>query len=131
MDFDIREGLQHTSQKQVELNDTAKHYGSGTLEVFATPAMIALMENAAMQAVANHLPEHLDTVGISIDVEHTNASAVGAMVNATAILTKIEGRRLFFLLKAKEGDKEIGKGVHVRFIIEKEKFMNKLKQQGS
>jgi predicted thioesterase len=128
MEFDIRGGMQHTSTIVVEEKDTAKHYGSGTLDVLATPAMIALMENAAMLAVAQHLPEALDTVGIEIEVEHSNPSDIGATVNATAVLTKIKGRRLFFLLKANDETGEIGRGTHVRYIIDKNKFMNKLKR---
>lgn len=126
MDFDIREGLRYTSVKTVDKPDTAIHYMSGNLEVLATPAMIALMENAAMMSVKQHMPEYLDTVGIEISVEHTRASAIGAKVEAIAILTKIEGRRLYFLIRATDELGEIGQGKHVRCIVDKQKFMSKL-----
>jgi predicted thioesterase len=126
MKFDLREGLQHISKKIVEEKDTAIHYGSGGLSVFATPAMIALMENAAMLSVTGYLPKNMDTVGISVEIEHTKASSVGTTIETTAVLTKIEGRRLMFLVKANDENGEIGKGVHIRYIIEKEKFMSKL-----
>ena len=125
----LKEGLQYTSKIKIEEKHTAIYYGSGGLSVFATPAMVALMENAAMLSVAEYLPQGMDTVGVSVEIEHTKASPFGAVIEATAVLTKVEGRKLIFSLKANDEKGEIGKGTHVRYIIDKVKFMNKL--QGS
>ena len=126
MEFSIREGLQYTSSKKITEHDTAAYLGSGMLDVYATPAMVALMENAAMLSVAAHIPDNMNTVGVAMDVEHIKASAVGTKVSATAILSKMEGRRLFFLIKVVDEYGEIGRGFHVRVVIEKDKFMSKL-----
>ncbi len=77
-------------------DNTAASMGSGDLPVFATPAMVALMENAAMQAVAGKLPEGATTVGAEMNVTHIKPSGLGAAVTATAVLTAVEGRKLTF-----------------------------------
>lgn len=94
--------------------------------MLATPRMIALMENAAMLAVAPALAPGETTVGGQILVSHLKPSAIGATVSATAVLTKVEGRKLTFSLSAVEGDKLIGEGTHVRFIVNREKFLSTL-----
>jgi len=96
------------------------------MEVLATPRMIALMENAAMLAVAPALAPGETTVGGQISVSHLKPSAVGATVTATAVLTHIEGRKLTFSITASEGDKRIGEGTHIRFIVNREKFLSSL-----
>ena len=123
----LKEGLTHTSRLVVSEAVTAARLGSGDMAVLGTPALLALMENAAMLAVAEHLPEGATTVGGHIDASHLKPSAVGAEVSATASLTKVDGRRLHFKLEAHEGDALIGEGTHVRFIVERERFMSKLK----
>ena len=111
----------------VSEKDTALAMGSGGLEVFATPAMVALMENAAMMAVADCLPEGSTTVGIEISTSHLKASAVGAVVVAEATLEEVDGRRLLFSLKAWDDAGVIGEGKHTRFIVDRERFLSKLK----
>ena len=119
-------GTTHTSYHIVAPEDTAIAQGSGQLEVLATPRLVALMENAAMLAVAPSLSPEETTVGGMISITHLSPSAVGAEIAATAVLDKIEGRKLFFTVSAKEGDKLIGEGTHVRFIVNKERFISKL-----
>lgn len=126
MDTNLTEGLTYTSTLTVGENDTAIALGSGNLPVLATPRMMALMENAAMLCVADALPEGCSTVGGHIESSHLRPSKVGAEVSAIATLTKVDGKKLFFDVKAMMGDVVIGEGTHLRFIIDKEKFMQKL-----
>lgn len=122
----MTEGITYTSQLIVEEKDTAAAIGSGDLPVLATPRMMALMENAAMLCVAPYLPEGTTTVGGHIESSHLQPSKIGAEVTATATLTKIEGKKLSFLVKASMGETIIGEGTHLRFIVDKEKFLSKL-----
>ena len=119
-------GLTYTSTLVVSKDHVAAVMGSGDLHVFATPAMVALMENAAMLAVANHLPEGSTTVGTMMNTSHVKPSPVEETVRATAVLTAIEGRKLTFEIKAEDSKGIIGEAVHVRFVVDKEKFMSKL-----
>lgn len=120
-------GLKNTSQTVVTEKNTAKTMGSGNLDVFATPAMVALMENAAMNAVANELPQGSTTVGSLMNTTHIKPSGIGATITATAELVAVEGRKLTFHVSASDGDSIIGEGEHVRFIVDIERFMSKLK----
>ena len=122
----LTEGLQHTSTIQVTENNTALTMGSGDMPVFATPSLVALMENAAMKAVAPHLPDGSTTVGGFIETSHLAPSVIGATIEATATLTEVKGRKLSFTIEAIEGDKLVGKATHIRFIVEREKFLNNL-----
>lgn len=120
-------GLTFTSTTVVDNTNTAVALGSGDMEVFATPAMVALMENAAMNAVAPHLETGQTTVGTEISTTHIKASALGATITATATLTAIEGRKLTFAVTAHDGDNIIGEGTHTRFIVDRERFLAKVK----
>lgn len=121
-------GLTSRSQMVVTEEDTAVRLGSGDMDVLATPRLVALMENAAMNCVAGFLPEDSTTVGGFISVQHVAPSAVGAEVVAEALLKNIEGKKLYFLVKALEGDKTIGECEHIRFIVNRDKFMANLKK---
>lgn len=120
-------GLTFTSTTVVDNTNTAVALGSGDMEVFATPAMVALMENAAMNAVAPHLEAGQTTVGTEISTTHIKASALGATITATATLTAIESRKLTFAVTAHDGDNIIGEGTHTRFIVDRERFLAKVK----
>lgn len=120
-------GLSYTATTTVNQNNTALALGSGDMEVFATPAMVALMENAAMNAVAPHLEAGQTTVGTQITTNHIKASALGATITATAVLTAIDGRSLSFEITARDGENIIGEGSHTRFIVDRERFLAKLK----
>ncbi len=127
MEFNLKIGLKHTEEKTVLLNDTAKVFGSGAAEVFATPMMIGLMESASMNTVSPYLPEGYSTVGISVNIKHMSATAVGKKVWADAELIDIDRKKLVFKVDAFDEDKKIGEGTHERFIIDEKKFMDNLK----
>jgi fluoroacetyl-CoA thioesterase len=110
----------------VNEKQTAEEYGSGLLPVFATPALIGLMENTAMKLI--ELPEGTSSVGTSINMKHLKASPVGSEIKCTATITEIDGRRYSFEIKATDASGDIvGEAVHERFIVNIEKFMSKLK----
>ena len=120
-------GTSYTSTTVVNSTNTAAALGSGDMDVFATPAMVALMENAAMNAVAPHLAEGQTTVGTQITTSHIKASALGATITATAVLTAVDGRSLTFAITARDSENIIGEGVHTRFVVDRERFLSKLK----
>ena len=122
----LEKGLSAQSVATVCDANTAAAMGSGDLPVFATPAMVALMENAAMLAVASELPEGSTTVGGHIASSHLAPSPLGAEVCARATLEKIDGRKLHFSVVAIQGGKVIGEGTHLRFIVDRERFMAKI-----
>ena len=122
----LETGLTHTSRITVTDANTAATLGSGDMDVLATPAMVALMENAAMLCVTGQLPEGSTTVGSRMDTTHVKPSPLGATVEATAELTEIDGRKLTFHVSAREGDKLIGEGTHVRYIVDRARFLAKL-----
>lgn len=120
---DISIGLIGKAQKVVNENNTAKTMGSGSLDVFATPALVAMMEEAAVNAL--NLDEGQTSVGISINVQHTAATPLGMQVEAKAELTEIDGRKLTFKIEAFDEKGSIGTGIHQRFIVDEVKFMAK------
>lgn len=119
----LEKGLSATVRATVTEATTARTMGSGDLEVFATPAMVALMEQAAMTAVAAELPEGTTTVGAEMNCSHIKPSGLGAAIAATAVLTAVEGRKLTFTVGASDGQGIIGEGTHVRFVVDRVRFM--------
>ena len=126
MNNELKPGLSHRSKFIVVQHLTAKAVGSGDLPVLATPAMIALMENAAMLAVAPHLADTDTTVGGFMECSHLKPTAMGDEVEAEAVLVKIEGKALHFDIAAYSDDKKIGEGHHIRYIIDRDRFLSKL-----
>ncbi|MEW6622580.1 MAG: thioesterase family protein [Bacillota bacterium] len=126
MDFDLNKGLSAKVEKTVTENDTARRFGSGGVDVYATPMMIGLMENAALKAVDHLLPEGYVTVGTSLTVDHLAATPVGMKVYAYAVLTGIEGKKLIFSVEAFDEVDKIGQGIHERYIVNLEKFSKKV-----
>lgn len=122
----VETGLTHTSQLTVTPAVTAIEMGSGDMPVLATPALMALMENAAMLAVADHLPEGCTTVGGHIASSHLKPSKPGDTVTATATVTRVEGKKIEFNVEARCGDTLLGEGTHLRFIVDRNKFMSRL-----
>lgn len=118
--------LSFTSSVIVTDANTAVALGSGDLQVFATPAMVALMENAAMNAAATLIGEGETTVGAQISVSHTKPTGIGHTVTATATLTAHEGRKLSFTVVASDEDGTIGEGTHTRYVVSRERFMAKV-----
>lgn len=123
-------GLCHSEQIVVEHKDTAAVYGSGSLEVFATPAMIALMEMTCLKSVNDKIGEGNTTVGIRVDVSHLKASPVGSVIRCESRIVEVDRRRLVFEVRCLDvtGSEPvlIGEGRHERFIVESAKFMSKL-----
>lgn len=105
--------------------NTACAVGSGSLDVFATPMMIALMEHAACEALSDALGEGQTSVGTGIDAKHTAASPMGANITATATVTSVSGRMIEFDVAAQDGTGEIGRGKHTRVIVDAERFIAK------
>ena len=126
MDYDMLKGLRHSETVVVEHKDTAAVYGSGALEVFATPAMIALMEKTCLMSVADKVGEGNTTVGIAVNIKHLKASPVGTTIRCEAELTEVDRRRLVFSVQCFEGEALVGEGIHERFVVDSEKFMSKL-----
>ncbi len=125
MIFLLSTGIKGQAETAVTEQNTAKAMGSGTLDVFATPAMVALMESAAYRSVAAELEPGMGTVGTLMNVEHVSATPVGMRVTAESELTEIDGRRLVFTVKAFDDAGLIGTGTHERFIVVDEKFVAK------
>ena len=122
----VEVGLNHTSELTVTDAVTAVRMGSGDMPVLATPAMMALMENAAMLAVADELPEGSTTVGGHIASSHLRPSKIGEVVRAVAEVTKVDGRKIEFNVSAYSGDVLLGEGTHLRFVVERKRFMSKI-----
>ena len=122
----LQVGLKHTSTLVVTDDVTAVKIGSGDMAVLATPAMMALMENAAMLAVADELPEGCTTVGGHIASSHLKPSKVGDTVTATAEVVKVDGKKIEFKVSAYSGDVLIGEGSHLRFVVDRERFLSKI-----
>ncbi|MFR1518401.1 MAG: thioesterase family protein [Clostridia bacterium] len=121
----LETGIKGEQILTVDRTNTADAYGSGELPVFATPAMIALMEYTASQSVAEKLADGQSTVGTRVDVRHVAATPVGMQVTCVSELAEIDRNRLVFRVKALDACGVIGEGIHERFIIEKEKFLQK------
>ena len=121
----IETGMKGRAEAVVTQENTAQAVGSGLVPVFATPYMIALMENAAVNAVQAQLAPDEGTVGIRLDVTHDAATPIGMKVWAEAEVTAVEGRKLTFSVTASDEAEKIGGGTHQRFIIKPEKFLAK------
>lgn len=129
MEFNLETGITYTAKQIVEPKDTAAQYGSGLVEVFATPAMIALMENAALNTVLPYLGEEHNTVGFEVNIRHIKPTPVGMQVECTATLIETDGKKLVFKLEAKDEEGKIGEGTHIRYIINSKKFMQNLNKK--
>ena len=119
-------GLKHTNELIVSDALTAIQMGSGDMPVLATPAMMALMENAAMLAVADELPEGCTTVGGHIESSHLKPSKIGDKVTATAEVTKVDGKKIEFKVSAYFGEELLSECTHLIFIDERKRFISKL-----
>ena len=122
---ELKTGLVGQAETLVTDSNTAAAIGSGALPVFSTPHMIALMETASMDAIAQCLEDGQGSVGVRIDVAHLAATPMGMTVRAGSTLTKVEGRMLNFEVKAWAGDELIGEGTHQRCIVFNGRFMEK------
>lgn len=121
----LKTGIKGVQDLQVTEANTALTVGSGTLQVFATPAMVALMEKTAWESVAPYLEEGEGTVGTQLNISHLSATPLQMRVRCESELTEVDGRRLVFKVAAYDEAGLIGEGTHERFIIKNEKFQAK------
>jgi predicted thioesterase len=126
MEHNLKEGLTYSMDIVVDANQTANFYGSGSLDVYATPAMIALMENTAKNCVQKVLQEGFTTVGIEVNIKHIKATPLGMKVEAKAYVEKVEGKKLYFKVEAFDERGKIGEGTHIRYIVNSEDFMKRI-----
>ena len=123
--MDITVGMKGEAGTTVEREDTALEVGSGSLLVYATPCMVALMEGAACEAIADALGENQTTVGTALNIEHISATPVGLDVRAEAEVTAVEGKVITFHVKAFDEAGQIGHGTHKRVVINSQKFLER------
>lgn len=127
MNIPIKEGEKIELRTSVRENDTAKVHGSGLLDVYSTPAMVAFMEKTSMELVQPYLEQGYGTVGISLDVRHMKAIPVGEEIKCVSIFKSSEGSQLTFEVKVLRGEDLVGEGIHKRYIIEEKRFLSKIK----
>ncbi len=126
MDFtELKTGMMFESEDTVTEKNTAAALGSGSLEVYGTPAMACLIERAAAELAQQHLPDGWTSVGISLDIQHKAPTPLGMKVRSSVEIIKVDGRKLVYEVKAFDEKEEIGRGIHERFIVESEKFCSK------
>lgn len=123
--MEITVGMSGSVSTCVEREDTALEVGSGSLLVYATPCMVALMEGAACEAINAAIPEDKTSVGIELSIEHTSATPVGLTVKATAEVTAVEGPIITFHITAEDESGTIGQGIHKRAIVTTQRFLDK------
>ena len=117
MELKLHPGITHTVTQKVTYEDTAAKYGSGLVEVFATPAMITMMEHASLKAVLPFLGKELNTVGFEVNIRHFKPTPIGMEVKCTATLKETDEKKLTFHVVAFDEEGKIGEGTHVRYII--------------
>ena len=127
----IEKGLVGNAELVVGTNDTAPRVGSGRIPVLATPIMINLMEEAALSAVENLLPEGKQSLGTRVDISHIAATPIGMRVHADAELMESDGRKLLFKVKVYDEQELIGEGFHERVIVSAEAFESRIKEKGN
>lgn len=129
MRIELEGVIQNEIEFTVKKEDSAEFLGSGEVSVLSTPAMIAMMENTARLAVEDKLPEGYTTVGVKVCVSHIAPAPIGARIRVVAKLMKQEGRKLVFEVKAYWRDIKIGEGIHERYIVNRERFLDKIKNR--
>jgi len=122
----ISTDLTYTQEIVVSKKDTALEMGSGSLDVFATPAMVALMENTSVKCIATNMEKGSDTVGISISTSHIKATGIGSKVWCKSTVINVQGKKISFEIEAWDEKGKIGVATHDRYIINPERFMAKL-----
>lgn len=128
MEFKVKEGMVSTREIYVTENNVASKLGSGNIDVFSTPSMIALMENTSKSCVDLHLPFGYTTVGIEVNVKHIKASSIGMKIRCEASLVKVDKKKLVFNVEAWDEKGKIGEGNHIRYIVNSEEFMKKVQE---
>ncbi|MBR0073229.1 MAG: thioesterase family protein [Bacteroidales bacterium] len=128
MELNIPQGIENELTKIVSPSDLASSCGSGLLPVFATPSLVAFMEQTAHTSIERLLPEGTTSVGIEIDVKHLKATPLGMRVRCRSTLIVSDGRRLVFSIEAYDEVGKIGEASHTRFVVDSQRFMAKLKK---
>jgi len=122
----LQAGLTHTLEKTVLQSDSANAYGSGMVDVLATPAMIGFMEKTCMEMVLGYLEPGFNTVGTAVDIKHLKATPIGMKIRCIALLTEIQGKILHFRVEVFDETGKAGEGFHTRAIVNLAKFMSKI-----
>jgi len=125
----IKPGMRASTEIVVGTRDTAHHVGSGKIKVLATPVMVMLLEEAALNAVEEHLPAGFQTVGTRLDISHVAATPVGMRVTASAEVTEVVGRKLTFRLWADDEVERIGEGMHERIVVQVDRFDERVRRK--
>ena len=123
--MEIVVGMKGIAETTAEREDTALEVGSGSLLVYATPCMVALMEGAACEAISQALPEDKTSVGIELNIKHLSATPVGLSVRAEAEVTAVDGSVITFQITAYDESGKIGEGTHKRAVISTQRFLDK------
>jgi fluoroacetyl-CoA thioesterase len=129
--LDLPAGLTGTAELIVGEQHTAPRVGSGRIRVLATPVMINLIEAAALAAVEQSLPEHHQSLGTHLDVTHVAATPVGMRVRATAEVLRVEGRTVYFRVRADDERELIGEGLHERVVVNVDRFDERVRKKAS
>lgn len=124
----LRVGLIGEAISTVTIEQTALKMGSGAFRVFATPALIALMESAAVAAIASNIPKDHASVGIEVHIKHISATPIGENVVAMAEVTRIDDKRVYLEVRAWDENELIGIGTHIRYVVEVSEFESRLQQ---
>lgn len=127
----VSKGIRGEAAVIVNESNTASRLGSGSLPVFGTPALIALMERAAVNALRPHLDEGQESVGIAVNIRHVAATPMGKRVKAEAVVTDVNDRKVTFAVKAFDQFEMIGEGTHQRVLVDRDTFMWKVASKGT
>lgn len=128
MNAEIQIGTEYKAEMTVQLKDTAQQYGSGLLPVFATPAMIAFIENCCHKLLNKNLSKDLTSVGTEICIKHLKATKINDTVKCIAKVEKVEGKAVHFSVRVVDSRALIGTGTHCRVIVDKDKFFKKVNE---
>jgi predicted thioesterase len=127
MELNLPVGVKHSLEMVVGTGESARHFGSGLVDVYATPALVAFLEKTSLESILSYLPEGYTSVGSEIQLKHLKASSLGSNIRSDSYLKKIEGKKVFFEWHAWDEKGLIGIGTHTRVIIREREFMERLK----
>jgi fluoroacetyl-CoA thioesterase len=131
MGMPVQVGMKGQAAVTVDQSNTAAALGSGAVPSFGTPALVALVERAAVNAIRHHLEEGQETVGVQVSLRHTAPTPVGKRVRAEATVTAVDGRKIAFSVTAADSSGPVGDGTHERVVIDREQFIWKLATRGA
>ncbi len=127
--MELNPGLTGEASMEVQVGNTAIEVGSGSVPVFATPMLVAIMENAAINAIKDHLPQGTSSVGTRVECRHLAATPIGMTVTTRAELVEVDRKRLLFKVEAFDQQEKVGEGEHERFLIDLDKFMGRSQEK--